>query len=76
MWYVVGAIVLAVITVFLMPKPPPGPKPSTVSDVRVPITEEGEEVGAVYGTVWITAPQIVWYGDFSSKAIKSEGGKK
>lgn len=68
-------LVMSLIGVLLRPKPEQ-PKPSTIDDVKIPITEEGQEVGKVYGTVWMKAPQVVWYGDFQASPIKKKQPKK
>lgn len=68
-------LVLAAITSLLRPKPEP-PKPSTIGDFSIPVTKEGQEVGIVYGTAWITSPQIVWYGDFGTKPVTTKAPKK
>lgn len=74
-WNLLIGVVLSVILSFLRPKPEP-PKPSTISDFDIPVTKEGTEVPVIYGTIWIDSPQIVWYGDFKTAAIKTKSGKK
>jgi hypothetical protein len=76
MWVnLIIGLILTAIGFLLRPKPEP-PKPNTLDDFDVPVTKEGAEVGKVYGTVWIDAPQIVWYGDFKAEAIKKKEPKK
>ena len=69
------SLVLSLVGFLLRPKPEP-PKASTIEDLKIPITEEGQEIGKVYGTVWLKAPQIVWYGDFDADPIKKKQPKK
>lgn len=69
------AIIFSFIAFMLRPTPKP-PKAATLADVKIPITKEGEEVGKIYGTVWLRSPQVHWYGDFKTRPIKSEVGKK
>lgn len=50
------------------------PKPSVVNaeastDYQAPTAEEGRPVPVVFGTVWIEAPNTVWYGDVQSTPI-------
>lgn len=59
----------------LRPKPEP-PKAATIEDFKIPVTEQGQEIPVIYGTVWIKAVQVHWYGDFGQKAIRSQQGKK
>lgn len=63
------------ISYLLRPKPE-APKAGTLSDFNIPRSEEGAEIGKVYGGVWITDMQVVWYGDFKTEAIRSKVGKK
>lgn len=57
------------------PKPEP-PKPLTLEDVKIPIADQGQEIGKIYGTVWLKTPYVHWYGDFATRAIRSSQGKK
>lgn len=68
-------IVSAVIQAALAPKPPT-PKAATLADVDAPIAEDGAEIPVIFGTVWLRGPNILWYGDMGTKAIKTKGGKK
>lgn len=58
-----------------MPKPPKQ-KPAMLADFDVPTAELGREVSVLFGTELIEDPNVIWFGDLSSKAIKSKGGKK
>lgn len=68
-------IVSAVITAALAPKPKP-PKPASLGDFDAPTAEEGRPIPVIFGTVWCKGPNVLWYGDLNSVAIKSKGGKK
>lgn len=68
-------IVSAIISAALAPKPKP-PKPASITDFDLPTAEEGREIPVVFGTVWITGPNVLWYGDLRSSAIKTKSGKK
>lgn len=72
---IIVAIVAAVVTAALAPKPEP-PKPSTLDDFDVPTADDGRPIPWVFGTVWIKGPNVLWFGDLRSTAIKSSGGKK
>lgn len=69
------ALVFNYISYLLAPKPK-SPKAAGLDDFNIPRSEEGEETGIIFGTVWIKSPQVVWYGDLRSVAIKDGGGKK
>lgn len=64
------------LAVYLLRPKPKQPNIPVAGKVDVPKTQEGDEIGKVFGTVWITDPQVVWYGDFRSEEITSNAGKK
>lgn len=76
MWFLLAAVVIsAYVATALAPKPPK-PKPTALQDFEVPVAEQGRPVPVVFGTVLVTGPNVLWYGDLSSKPIKTKGGKK
>jgi len=76
MWQkILFSFVFQLIASVLAPKPP-GPKPSKLQDLNVPVAKTGTEIGVAYGCPWIRSPKVVWYGDLRTKKIKSKGGKK
>ncbi len=42
----------------------------------IPSAEEGGPVPVIFGTCLIKNSNVVWYGDASTTAIKSQGGGK
>lgn len=76
MWIKLGlAILFSLLEYILAPKPKtPDLKPGQVTGV--PKTAPGTEIPRTYGTVWIMDPQVAWWGDLSTVAIKSGGKKK
>lgn len=73
-WFLV-LIVTSLIASALAPKPPTQPPPS-LDDVSAPTAEEGRPIPVVFGTVWMTGPNVIWYGDLRTTPIKKSGGKK
>jgi len=71
---VVG-LVLNYISYLLTPVPPP-PKPASLEDFKIPVTQEGAQAGVIMGTVWVKNPHVVDYGDLLIVPIKESGGKK
>lgn len=63
------------ISTALAPKPPK-PKPAALEDFDIPVAEQGRPVPVVFGTVLITGPNVLWYGDLRTTAITEKGGKK
>src|SRR5690606_10265503 len=72
----IGIMILsALISYALTPKPKP-PKPASITDFDIPTAEEGREIPVVFGEVWITGPNVLWYGDLKAEAIRKKAGKK
>lgn len=67
-------VVAAVLSYALAPKPIQPPKP-TLEDFDFPTAEEGRAVPVVFGEVWISGPNILWYGDLETTPIRVKGGK-
>lgn len=74
-WWVVAFVVAIVVGVALQPKAQSVP-PAGLGDFKVPTAEEGREIPVLFGTRDMEGPNIVWYGDLSTVAIKKKGGKK
>lgn len=74
-WFIVIFVVALVVGYALTPKaratPPPG-----LSQIQAPTAEEGREIAVLFGTKDVQGPNVVWYGDLRTVAIKKKGGKK
>jgi hypothetical protein len=68
-WYLIVFIVALVLSVALAPKPQ-GPRAALLDDFSFPTAEEGRPIPVVFGTVDITGPNVLWYGDLSTGKIK------
>lgn len=73
--FVVMLVVALVLSYALAPKPAQPPKPS-LEDLDFPTAEEGRPIPVVFGEVWISGPNILWYGDLDAVPVKVKGGKK
>lgn len=74
-WVGIALVASFVITSLTM-KRPPQQRATTLDDFDVPQVEEGTPHAVVFGDVWLEGWQVVWYGNYRSKKIKSKGGKK
>lgn len=45
-------------------------------EVDFPKAEEGDEIGKVFGTVWVEDPQVHWFGDIKTVAIVEKGPRR
>lgn len=66
-------IVSATITALTAKRPAvtPDPAPSLLSDFQIPNITEGTAQTVVFGDVWLTSWQVLWYGDLETEAIKA-----
>ena len=69
---VIYLIIVTIISYALAPKPPK-PKPATLDDFEFPTAEEGRPVPVIFGTVRVTGPNVLWYGDLGTKKRKKGG---
>lgn len=75
-WFFLGAWVASyAISAYLGPKPQSA-KPAALGDFNVPTAESGREIPVLFGTRDISGPNVVWYGDFRTEAVRKKGGKK
>ena len=70
-WAAVSAAIGMGIAYLMAPKPP---KPRHARAVgleqfTVPTAEEGRPIQVLFGSRYITGPNIVWYGDLQAKGI-------
>lgn len=63
------AIVLALLAYVLAPKPKT-PKPDTSQQLEAPTAEAGRPLPVVFGTVTVTSPNCLWYGDVETRVVK------
>ena len=59
------------------------PKAASLSDFNFPTVSAGRPIPVLFGTKWIDAPNVTWYGDLQTEEIKEAyqessggGGKK
>ncbi|NMY40568.1 hypothetical protein HBN76_04550 [Pseudomonas sp. WS 5013] len=76
MWpQIVWLVACLIISIALQPKPK-SPKPTAFEDIDFPLCDEGEDKTAVFGQVWQKGWMVLTVGNYRTKKIKSEGGKK
>ncbi|ATS92255.1 hypothetical protein P9A53_gp36 [Xanthomonas phage vB_Xar_IVIA-DoCa6] len=74
-WYIVVFIVALVASYAMMPKPE-NAKPAGLGDITAPTAEVGRAIPVLFGERDLKGPNVCWYGDFRTEAIKAKGGKK
>lgn len=76
MWTYIALFVVSLVVAYAsMPRPQSQP-PAGFGDLKVPVAEEGLEIPVLFGTRLLKGPNVIWYGDFKTKAVKKKGGKK
>ena len=72
---IVVSLVMMVISMALTPSANSAVKDAEPGNLDVPTADEGGDIVVVFGTCIIKSPNVVWYGDSRTQAIKSKGGK-
>lgn len=76
MWWYIAVFVVALVVAYSMAPKPETQRPAGLGDVTAPTAEEGREIPVLFGTRHIEGPNVVWYGDLRTVAIRKKGGKK
>lgn len=77
MWpMVVVWVVMLVVGYAMMAKAGQNQPSPGVGEVNAPTAEEGREIPVLFGTRDLSAPNVVWYGDVKTSAVRKKGGKK
>lgn len=72
--YLIVMLIVLIASVALMPKPKSAPPPA-LGDYQVPTADDGRDVGMIFGTVWIDDPNIINYGQLTTRPIYATSGK-
>ncbi len=79
-WNVFWFIASIIISYALRPSPPKqkGVKPATLADFDFPTVSADRDIPILFGTRWLKAPNVVWYGHLKTEKVKDKvkGGKK
>lgn len=69
-------LVIAIASYALTPKPktptPESPNPYGIEDIRAPTATSGREIPVLFGTRWLNAPNVVWYGHLRVEEKREE----
>jgi hypothetical protein len=76
--WVILYVAMTIVSALLAPRQKPqNAKPGTLGDKDMPIASQSTPVPVIFGTVHLTQPNVVWWGDLALSPIrKSTGGKK
>ncbi|MEM8493220.1 MAG: hypothetical protein AAF756_20575 [Pseudomonadota bacterium] len=72
---IAGLILNLFTSIIFRPKTQAQP-PAGLDEIQVPTAEEGREIPVLFGCRYLAGPNVVWYGDLRTTAIKSKSGKK
>lgn len=76
-WYALWAVVGFVVAYAFAPRTEsPQQKPASITDFNFPTADESRAIPVVFGTVRVADPNVVWYGDLRTRAIRKKGGGK
>lgn len=65
-WQIVIAIILAVVSYMLTPKPK-SPQSEATKQLDAPTADASRPIPVVFGSMTIKSPNCLWYGDISSQ---------
>lgn len=68
-------MIVAMILAYVLAPKPKGPKAATLYDFNIPTAEDGKPVPVIFGTVWISSFNVLWYGDLNTSPVKKKAGK-
>ena len=71
-WNVAMLVVSLAISYLTRPRPArmPDQRPPGIGTVTAPTADPGREIPVIFGTRWITGPNVVWYGDLRTEPIE------
>jgi hypothetical protein len=72
-WVQIIVMVVALILAYVMMPKPKTPKAATLYDFDIPTAEDGKPIPQVFGTVWISGFNVLWYGDLHTEPVKYKG---
>ena len=71
--FILKGLAMIIIGELIRPKPKiEDPKPSSLGDFGFPTATEGRTIPVAWGTVDIKGPNVTWYGDLETIAIKKK----
>lgn len=74
-WVALAILVASFILEAVAAPKPKGQTPSLLSDFQFPQFEEDIPQQVVFGDVWISGWEVLWYGNLRSEAISSSNKK-
>ena len=72
LWWIALEILSTLAVHFFSPKPD-APQPKGVSDFTLPTIDSTRVVPVVFGSVKLTAPAVIWFGDIGPQGFKIQG---
>lgn len=76
MFSLIGILALSYVISRAMAVKVDGPTRYGLDDVEAPTADLGGKIYVLFGTRELGSPNVVWYGDFKTKAVKKSTGKK
>ncbi len=75
MWTFIAYLVVVIIAAIFLTPTPETPDVDK-EEFETATAKEGDVVPVIFGTVDIRSPNVTWYGDTKTVAIRKKGGKK
>jgi hypothetical protein len=74
MWGYIAIIAISLIFAYVFAPKTESKKPAGLGDINVPTAEVGRKIPVLFGTRKLFGPNVVWYGDLTTKALTQKTG--
>lgn len=74
MWGYFALLIISTLIVSAFAPKTPKPKAAVLADFDVPTADQGRPIPVIFGTCLVEDPNVVWYGDLDTSAIKKKAG--
>lgn len=72
----IGIMVVSALLSYALSPKPPKPKPAALSEFDIPQAKEGQPYCWIFGECYVPDATVAYWGNLTSKPIKSKQGKK
>lgn len=75
MLWVSLAIMVAMLACSFLLQPKTTQPSADAGDLDFPTASAGKPIPVLFGSRWVTSPNVVWYGDIRTRPIRTSSGK-
>jgi len=75
-WLQIALFVISTVISYRLRPRPEAPRASSLQDVNAPTADATRAIPKLYGTKWVKGPNVLWFGDLSTRAITKKGARR